>query len=572
MQRSNNYRLNGFFMRNLIVTAILSLLFLSACGSGESGNEDELVNQNENFPFVVFEQEGVTVTSISTYKNTPITNLRIVIDDAEIENSQLQFTITSNDQTLLPDENILIEGDGNVRSVTITPALDQVGQLTLAGMMVGISSNKSFSKTLQLTVLEPVIECINCDGKVTTVTHSAVNGQQYAAVQQDDGKLVVAGNGFNGSNFDFTLIRYNSNGSLDTSFGLNGVVSTDINADDDIAQSIILQSDGKLVAAGYTYTAQGPTEFALIRYNSDGTLDKNFGSNGIVTTKVGIYGSIGRSLIQQNDGKFVLAGICNDGFSDFSMVRYLNDGSVDVAFGVKGIVKTDLAKSDAVRSIIQQQDGKLVLVGEANVTAYTDPVIIRYNTDGSLDNSFGVDGVVVSGFGEANESFRAVVQQSDGQLVAAGVATVSGSQFSHIGLSRFNLDGSLDTSFAGDGKLTTAATAQHNGALSLIQQFDGKLLAAGYGMDGSTSMMLARYDSSGSLDAAFVGDVGSAGNFNGTVLTEIENGPSLIHSLLQQADGKLVAVGASNNGSDRDISIVRYNLDGTLDVDNFGPE
>ena len=128
-----------------------------------------------------------------------------------------------------------------------------------------------------------------------------------ALVQQADGKLVAAGYSYNGSNYDFALVRYNSDGSLDTSFGSGGVVTTGVGGSDDGVHALVQQADGKLVAAGRSNNGSN-NDFALVRYNSDGSLDTSFGSGGVVTTAVGGSDDYAQALVQQADGKLVAAG------------------------------------------------------------------------------------------------------------------------------------------------------------------------------------------------------------------------------------------------------------------------
>src|SRR6266540_3708037 len=276
-------------------------------------------------------------------------------------------------------------------------------------------------------------------GKVTTVFGG--DSRAYALVLQPNGKLVAAGVGPNG----FVLVRYNPDGSLDTSFGGDGKVTTAIGFGAE-ANALALQPDGKLVAAGTSdiedSTTVGP-QFALVRYNPDGSLDTSFGVGGKVTTAIG-DGADRRharafALALQPDGKLVAAGE-----PDFTLVRY-RDGSLDTSFGVSGKVTTSDGVLVVANALALQPDGKLVAAGMGwtGSTGF-ESALVRYNPDGSFDTSFGVGGKVTTDTGESGGA-HALALQPDGKLVAAG-----------SGLIRYKPDGSLDTSFGVGGKVTTA--------------------------------------------------------------------------------------------------------------------
>ncbi len=158
-------------------------------------------------------------------------------------------------------------------------------------------------------------------GKVTTAIGTG-GDFGYSVIQQADGKLVVAGSSWNGSNADVALVRYNADGPLDTGFDGDGKVTTAIGGSDDVGYSVIQQADGKLVVAGTSYNGSN-VDFALVRYNADGSLDTGFDGDGIVTTAIGGSYDAGNSVIQQADGKLVVAGHSSNGNNyDVALVRY----------------------------------------------------------------------------------------------------------------------------------------------------------------------------------------------------------------------------------------------------------
>src|SRR5439155_6351600 len=256
-------------------------------------------------------------------------------------------------------------------------------------------------------------------GQVITPILSGYDGAG-ALVLQPDGKLVAAGHAYNANNNTLALVRYNADGSLDGNFGTGGKVTTAIGTASGGA-ALVLQPNGKLVAAGYTFTGSR-TQFALVRYLATGSLDTSFGTGGKVATPISSIDDEVSALVLQPDGKLVAAGYANDGSNmNFALVRYNADGSLDTSFGTGGKVTTPIESiGNQVFALVLQPDGKLVAAGYANDGSNQDFALVRYSPDGNLDGSFGAGGKVitpVSGtFGEVN----ALVLQPDGKLVAAG--------------------------------------------------------------------------------------------------------------------------------------------------------
>ena len=340
------------------------------------------------------------------------------------------------------------------------------------------------------------------DGKVST----DFGGLEYAtsAALQSDGKIVVAGyNGISSSGGgDFAVVRYNTNGSLDTTFDGDGRVTTDLGGWDK-AESVKIESDGKIVIAGYTgISSSGGGDYAVVRYNSNGTLDTSFGANGNgkVINNVGTEDYV-HSLIVQSDHKIVVigeSGISSSGGSDFALVRYNADGSLDTTFGVGGKVTTDFRFGDFVGGAAIQPDGKIVVVGasyylaDMAVSGGQDFVIVRYNSNGTLDTSFDFDGKIVADFG-GSDSAHGVTLQSDGKIVVTGsTSPAGGSGSGEVIVVRYNTNGTLDTTFSGDGIIKTAVGDESEGK-SVVVQSDGKILVAGASAsNGNPDFLLVR--------------------------------------------------------------------------------
>ena len=254
----------------------------------------------------------------------------------------------------------------------------------------------------------------SADGKVTT--DFGGNDYGYSVAIQAEGRIVVAGSGTSG----LELARYQPNGAIDGSFGTNGKVLTDSGS----AYSVAIQADGKIVVAGYASNSPS-RDFLLVRYRGNGQLDSAFGVNGKATTDFG-GDDYGASVAIQSDGKIIVAGSSAATYTKFALARYNKNGTLDNTFGKKGKVTTKIAllKSES-RSVVIQADGKIVVAGYASFASggfngYF--ATARYKLNGGLDSAFGVNGIVttnVSGHGE--NDCRAVAIQSDGKIVVSGL-------------------------------------------------------------------------------------------------------------------------------------------------------
>src|SRR6266536_426685 len=324
-------------------------------------------------------------------------------------------------------------------------------------------------------------------------------------------------------------------GDLDPSFGSSGKVTTDFGGSD-AASAVAIQTDGRIVAAGRS----GSGDFALARYNVDGSLDPTFGSSGMVMTDFG--GSDAASAVAiQPDGRIVTAG--RSGSGDFALARYNADGSLDPSFGSGGKVTTDFGGFDLALGVALQSDAKIVAAGQGGSSF--DFALARYNADGSLDTSFGSGGIVTTDFGFGSGFGGALAIQSDGKIVAAGRA---GSDFV---VARYNGDCSPDASFGSGGIVTTDfGGLLFDAAFAVALQSNGKIVVAGSALGTSADFALARYTTDGNLDASF----GSGGK----VTTDF-GGFDVASGVALQADGKIIAAGQGGSGSD--FALARYQGD-----------
>jgi uncharacterized delta-60 repeat protein len=380
------------------------------------------------------------------------------------------------------------------------------------------------------------------DGKVTTNFTTGDDLALSVAVQVD-GKIVAAG-GAPGSGGRFAVARYNGDGTLDSTFSADGKVTTNFTSGRDFAAGVAVQADDRIVAAG-TANFSGDARLALARYNPDGTLDTTFDGDGKVTTNLTSSFDAIYSVVIQSDGKIVVAGATGSGGS-FAIARYNTDGTLDTTFSGDGHVATNFASGyDFADDVTIQADGKIVAAGAANYFG-GDPkfALARYNTDGTPDTTFGGDGKVTTNFtGGDDFAFGVAVQPADGKIVAAGRAGGSGGMFA---LTRYNTDGTLDATFSGDGKATTNFTGGYDYADDVaVQPVDGKIVAAGSAnaFGGNPTFGVARYDPDGTVDTTFTAD--------GRVTTDFTGGADFAVGVALQADGKIVAAGRAGGSGGR---------------------
>jgi uncharacterized delta-60 repeat protein len=323
-------------------------------------------------------------------------------------------------------------------------------------------------------------------GLVTTDFGST--DQALAVALQTDGKIVTAGR--RGS--DVIVARYNANGSQDTLFGSNGRVITNFGATE-LALALVLQPDGKIVVAGRTNkpAPSGTFDFALARYDAAGTLDPTFGTAGLVTTDFG--GSVDRAFAMalQPDGKLVVAG---DSDANFALARYNADGSLDSGFGTGGRVITTFGGTDQASAVILQPDGKIVVAGQTDTGVSIDFALARYMPNGSLDGAFGIGGRVTTNFtGASDDLGSAVALQSDGKILVGGTSD------DNFALARYTAEGILDSTFGSAGTVTTnlggedvlhALTVQPDGAIVAVGESADRFALARYQAFGPLSIRL----------------------------------------------------------------------------------
>ena len=390
------------------------------------------------------------------------------------------------------------------------------------------------------------------EGKVTTAVGSVADAASAVALQTD-GKIVVGGDSY-GSAPDFAVARYNPDGSLDSSFGTGGTVVHSFSPGRDSIFGLAIQPNGKIVTAGMaeTTTGNGP-DFIVARYNPDGSLDASFGVAGAVLTDftrspVNIAADVATSIAIQADGKIVAAGYSNSRNDDFALARYNPDGSLDPSFGSGGKVITDFGGSERIHRILLDSNGRIVAAGDLTGSA----ALARYMPDGTLDPSFGAAGHVTLNI-QSNDNAHAVALEPDGRIVIGGYVNQPLADFALV---RVLPDGTVDPSFGSSGRVTTAFGPLNEIVAEVGIQADGKLVATGYSDSGvinrpDQDFALARYNPDGSLDGSF----GSGG----TVVTDFGLTNEIAQGMTFQRDGRIVAVGYSEDGlGGQTFALARY--------------
>ncbi len=412
-------------------------------------------------------------------------------------------------------------------------------------------------------------------------TGDSLSDQVSSVAIQSDGKIVVAGTSLDETSAAFALARYDTNGSLDPTFGSGGFFrSTD---DDWTASSMLVQPDGKIVLAGnadFTNTYDmGNVGFGLKRFNSNGSADNSFGTDGeayvfIVSNPPGsdFANDAATSAGIQANGKLVVAGYYSENNGTygigFALARFKSNGTIDSTFGSGGVVRTYISNTDSsvdlAHAMAIQSDGKIIVAGTSyepfnyNLLGVTEVALARYDTNGTLDNTFGTNGTVRTSLpgGGQDDEVLSVAIQSDGKILTGGYSITSTGPYLNLGstqfaVARFNSNGSLDNTFGNSGVAMTyiaGGDSVDDQASAIALQLDRKVVLAGntYSASGTGkyAFAVARFNSNGTLDNTF--------GTNGSALTVFPAGDSTddeARAVAVQSNGKVVAAGFSFGNS-----------------------
>ena len=370
-------------------------------------------------------------------------------------------------------------------------------------------------------------------------------GWQADTVHPADGKLIVAGN----QNGTFAMARYLPDGRLDTTFGNSGLVMTTIVSAQGSADATALSIDFDRIILAGRVELNGQDDFAVVRYNPDGTPDDTFGSNGRVHSDFDGGGDIAWA-VKASLGKGVLvagSGLIN-GKQDCLVERFTEDGSLDLTFHFNGKVVIDFGGSDACYALSLQGEDKILVAGSSDQGSGNDFAIARLNWDGSLDASFDGDGKLTLDLG-GDDIARAIAVQGNLAIGASEKIIVAGEQHGQAAavVSLQATNGKLNTGFADQGVRLISLGGSLPGAAALVIQPDDKIVLAGRGQD---QFALLRFKPDGSPDPNFDGD--------GLAHTDFGPGNESARALVLRSDGELLAAGLGK--------IAAYFPDGSLDA------
>ena len=407
------------------------------------------------------------------------------------------------------------------------------------------------------------------NGTVVTQAGASTNFVQGLALQSD-GKIIAVGE----SNSGMSIVRYNANGFLDSTFNGTGMATQTPGS----AYAVAVLPDGKIIVAGHDGNVAN-IDIKLLRYNANGTLDTTFDTDGIVTTAIGGGTDVAYAMAIQTDGKIVISARSDtppNFQTSYAVVRYNADGSLDATFDGDGIVVPSISGNSFPGQMTLQADGKIVLAHNRIINGSQFLVVFRYNSNGSLDSSFGVDGTVTTAVGIGVE-FATVAVQTNRKIVIAcsGFRNATSYDFSVV---RYNTDGSLDETFGDNGIVFTpiGPGGTLDQAKSVAIQANGKIVVGGRSPNGSNNDFVAvRYNKNGTLDAKW--------GTGGIVRSDLGGNADGIHAIAVQTNGRIVTAGESDFGSPgtRKFAIARYmgdtaenfdyDRDGAADISVYRP-
>lgn len=374
----------------------------------------------------------------------------------------------------------------------------------------------------------------------------------YDVAVQEDGKILLLGTASTSEGTAAVIVRLFPDGTVDASFGQNGsffIVGLDVQSD---GRAMTIQPDGKIVIVGAALVNSDFGVVAIRLNGTDGSLDLSFGNGGFA-----VIPASGDSFLFdveiQPDGKIVAAGFDDGTEGNVLVVRFNQDGSPDDTFSFDGKVVTDVNNEDVAWGLVIGNDGKITVAGASQsligMLTNTEALLVRYNTDGTLDNDFGTNGVMLydlNGYAE----FLDIEMTGSGSMYVCGVAQTFGSTDDNMLIAKLNNDGSFDQSFSMDGYDIYDFSGTDDQANELVLQPDGRILMVGSRDDAmNDAAALVRYNDNGLRDQTF--------GTNGVVVTEIDE-QSVFEAVALQSDLKIIGFGTSLESGDTKAAIARY--------------
>lgn len=384
------------------------------------------------------------------------------------------------------------------------------------------------------------------------VTSTGLDDDGEAVAVGPNGTIYVAGASEDTVSYDFLLQAYLTDGSVDMSFGNNGTVIESSGSGDGYLQALVVQADGKIVSVGFE---DGADEFQMFRHLPDGSRDISFAQTGKKTVSLGDDFTGATDVLLQPDGKIVVGMVSGNQFGLYlAAIRYLPNGNADSTFGINGLVYTNISSAEEAAHLALQADGKLLLAGTTVMGQDDDFVVSRFSPAGIQDSSFGNNGVVQIGFGDDEVCSAVGVDDAKAIYLAGSHSDSSSSQFvvaktdsmGNPDIAYINQAGVLQNVGTGDAFCT---------AMEVLN--DGTVLLAGDSEDTSQIVFtIVKLEAAGTRDITFAP--------NGILTTPIGSEEDLCNAMTLQADGKIILVGESDDGSgNSDIAVARY-LSGIL--------
>jgi uncharacterized delta-60 repeat protein len=367
---------------------------------------------------------------------------------------------------------------------------------------------------------------------------------------QSDNKIILATAKVSwetGMNYDFCLIRYNSNGTIDSTFGNGGMVQTELGSIEDFAYNVVIQPDDKIIVVGTTGTYVD-RDFAVVRYNPDGTLDADFGNNGIVKKNSLYYDDILYTVAIQSDGKIIAGGVGN---TKAYLIRLESNGTMDDSFGNLGIVNFSLAEYTLVYDIHILESGKIMVAGQLGGSG-AHGFVARLNNNGSIDNTFGTNGSYIIHF-VIPEFINTIFVQNDGKILVGGCRgyMIGSYPTTDFLVLRLLENGTLDNSFNDLGVLTINFDNKAENCNKILTDNDGNIFAVGYSDNlqlPKSDFAVAKILPNGTLDASF--------GIEGKIITDFGSSNDKIQGALIDATNRLVVSGIWGDSSN--AIICRY--------------
>jgi uncharacterized delta-60 repeat protein len=387
------------------------------------------------------------------------------------------------------------------------------------------------------------------EGIVTSVITEGFNMAKAVTVQPD-GKIVATGHTGFSPDYNVAVVRYNEDGSNDNTFGTNGMIVLSPTTTSDYPLDIVLQPDGKIVIGGYIWNGSS-TDVLLIRLNTNGTTDNTFGTNGIVITDFGNTGEVAEAIALQDDGKILLAGDHND---RFMLLRYNTNGTLDNTFGTGGRVSADVGIGGCYgQDLVIQNDGRILVGGLAfNTAANYTFGIARFDTNGALDVTFGEFGTTTFNIGNGHDFMTAIALQSDGMIIAGGHTWIGNQPLRYdFAAARLDENGNLDNTFGTNGMTTVHLNYDANYLTGMAIQDDDKIILSGNAeLSADYDLGMARLTADGNLDTSFGTD--------GITITDVNKDEDQGSAIALQPDGKVVVAGYTSGADFPEFLVARF--------------